>query len=275
MTLNKHVGYKLAYNVFYQKTYLMKYFLLFCLFISKPLFGQIPLLESKVYSIDERMVKTKFGSTSAIFKGEGDALQVQEMNLIRIGEKKKYRVKSSADREHFYIVKKGNLNIRLGDKEQVLQVGSMVTVMPKDLIIFENTENATAEIYEMTYVAKTPMNEERGLKAGGSFIVPWESAVFKPTAKGGGRQFFDRATVMLNRFDIHVTTLNVGQQSHDPHTHVNEEIILMIDGNAEERIGDKKQLAKPGDVIRLGSKVLHNITNVGNTPCQYYAIQWN
>jgi len=253
----------------------MKYILLFCLLISKPLLGQIPLLESKVYSIDERMIKTKFGSTSSIFKGEGDALKLQEMNLIRIGEKKKYRVKSSADREHFFILKKGNLKISLGDQVQVLQVGSMVTVMPKDQIVFENTEDTMAELYEMTYLAKSPVNEERGIKAGGSFIVPWESAVFKPTAKGGGRQFFDRATAMLNRFDIHETTLNVGQQSHDPHTHVNEEIILMIDGNAEERIGDKKELAKPGDVIRLGSKVLHNITNVGNKPCQYYAIQWN
>jgi (S)-ureidoglycine aminohydrolase len=253
----------------------MKYILFFCLLISKPLLGQIPLLESKVYSIDERVIKTKFGSTSSIFKGEGDVLKLQEMNLIRIGEKKKYKVKSSADREHFFILKKGNLKISLGNKEQVLQVGSMVTVMPKNQIIFENTEGVLAELYEMTYLAKSPMNEERGLKAGGSFIVPWESAVFKQTTKGGGRQFFDRATAMLNRFDIHVTTLNVGQQSHDPHTHVNEEIILMIDGNAEERIGDKKELAKPGDVIRLGSKVLHNITNVGNKPCQYYAIQWN
>ena len=253
----------------------MKYILLFCLFISKPLLGQIPLLESKVYSIDERMIKTKFGSKSFVFKGEGDVLKLQELNVIRIQEKKKYTVKASADREHFFILKNGNLKISLGGKEQVLQVGSMVTVMPKDQIVFENTEGVLAELYEMSYLAKSPMNEERGIKAGGSFIVPWESAVFKPTAKGGGRQFFDRATAMLNRFDIHVTTLNVGQQSHDPHTHVNEEIILMIDGNAEERIGDKKELAKPGDVIRLGSKVLHNITNVGNKPCQYYAIQWN
>jgi len=253
----------------------MKYILLFCLFISKPLFGQIPLLESKVYSIDERMIKTKFGSKSSVFKGEGDALKLQEMNVIRIKEKKKYTVKASADREYFFILKNGNLKISLGGQEQVLQVGSMVTVMPKDQIIFENTEGVLAELYEMSYLSKSPMNEERGTKAGGSFIVPWESAVFKPTAKGGGRQFFDRATAMLNRFDIHVTTLNVGQQSHDPHTHVNEEIILMMDGNAEERIGDKKELAKPGDVIRLGSKVLHNITNVGSKPCQYYAIQWN
>ena len=253
----------------------MKYILLLCLLISKPLFGQIPLLESRVYSIDERMIKTKFGSKSSVFKGEGDALKLQEMNVIRIQEKKKYTVKAPADREHFFILKNGNLKIRFRDKEQVLPVGSMVTIMPKDQIVFENTEGILAELYEMSYLAKSPMNEERGIKAGGSFIVPWESAVFKPTAKGGGRQFFDRATAMLNRFDIHVTTLNVGQQSHDPHIHVNEEIILMIDGNAEERIGDKKELAKPGDVIRLGSKVLHNITNVGNKPCQYYAIQWN
>jgi len=253
----------------------MKYVLLFCLFYCNSILGQIKPLESKVYSISEQSIKTKFGSTSAIFRGEGDALKLQEMNVIRIKKKKKYTVKASADREHFFILKNGNLRVSLGDQVQVLQVGSMVTLMPKDQIIFENTEGILAELYEMSYTSKSPINEERGMKAGGSFIVPWESAIFKPTAKGGGRQFFDRATVMLNRFDIHVTTLNVGQQSHDPHTHVNEEIILMMDGNAEERIGDKKELAKPGDVIRLGSKVLHNIYNVGNKPCQYYAIQWN
>jgi len=119
------------------------------------------------------MIKTKFGSKSSVFKGEGDALKLQEMNLIRIGEKKKYRVKSSADREHFFILKNGNLKISLGDKEQVLQVGSMVTVMPKDQIIFENTGGALAELYEMTYLAKSSMNEVRGLKAGVSFIVRW------------------------------------------------------------------------------------------------------
>lgn len=54
----------------------------------------------------------------------------------------------------------------------------MVTVMPKDQIIFENTEGVLAELYEMSYTSKSPINEERGMKAGGSFIVPWESAIF-------------------------------------------------------------------------------------------------
>ncbi len=80
---------------------------------------------------------------------------------------------------------------------------------------------------------------------------------------------------MLNRFDIHVTQLNVGFKSHEPHTPVNEEIILMLDGNAEVQIGTTHQKANPGDVVLYGSNILHNITNVGNTPCLYFAIQWN
>ena len=80
---------------------------------------------------------------------------------------------------------------------------------------------------------------------------------------------------MLNRFDIHVTQLNVGFKSHEPHTHVNEEIILMLDGNAEVQIGTDHQKANPGDVVLYGSNILHNITNVGSIPCMYFAIQWN
>jgi (S)-ureidoglycine aminohydrolase len=56
---------------------------------------------------------------------------------------------------------------------------------------------------------------------------------------------------------------------------VNEEIIIMLDGNAEVQIGTDHQKANPGDVVLYGSKILHNITNVGNTPCLYFAIQWN
>jgi (S)-ureidoglycine aminohydrolase len=197
------------------------------------------------------------------------------MNLLRVQEHKKFRIKVAEDREHFYVLKRGALRIEMAGKEQILSTGSMLTILPKDRILFENTSDETVELYEMSYLSKLPANAERGKLAGGSFIVPWESAVFKATAKGGGRQYFDRPTTMLNRFDIHVTTLNEGQQSHDPHTHVNEEIILIIDGHAEERIGDKRELANPGDVIRLGSNVLHNIRNVGQTPCMYYAIQWN
>jgi (S)-ureidoglycine aminohydrolase len=80
---------------------------------------------------------------------------------------------------------------------------------------------------------------------------------------------------MLHRFDIHVTQLNPGFKSHDPHTHKNEEIILLLDGNGVMQIGETKQPCGPNDAVFLNSLVLHNITNTGTVPALYFAIQWN
>ena len=60
-----------------------------------------------------------------------------------------------------------------------------------------------------------------------------------------------------------------------PHTHPNEEIILMLDGNAEMQVGEKKVKANSGDVVLYTSMIPHNLTNIGPTPCLYFAIQWN
>jgi (S)-ureidoglycine aminohydrolase len=80
---------------------------------------------------------------------------------------------------------------------------------------------------------------------------------------------------MTNRFDIHITSLNPGISSHPPHTHANEEIILMIDGEGEMILGEKKQHITTGDAAWVESMIPHNITNVAKRPAVYFAIQWN
>ena len=79
---------------------------------------------------------------------------------------------------------------------------------------------------------------------------------------------------MSKRFEMHVTTLNEGLQSHDPHTHAAEEIILIIDNQAEMQIGDRFLKGKAGDVYYVGSNVLHGIRNDGTVPCTYFAYQF-
>ena len=171
--------------------------------------------------------------------------------------------------------KTGVADIELNEQKPQLNRGSVVCVLPGDKIQIKNNSTNLLQIYEMSYSAGEKINIERGVKAGESFITLWDNIKFKPHERGGVRQFFDRPTAMLNRFDIHVTQLNVGFKSHEPHTHVNEEIILMLDGNAEIQIGTTHQKANQGDVVLYGSKILHNLTTVGNTPCLYFAIQWN
>jgi (S)-ureidoglycine aminohydrolase len=79
---------------------------------------------------------------------------------------------------------------------------------------------------------------------------------------------------MSKRFEMHVTTLNEGLKSHDPHTHRAEEIVLMINGNSEMQIGENFYKGSVGDLFFLGSNIPHAIRNVGAGSCMYFAIQW-
>ena len=249
--------------------------ILLALIISCTSMAQESILPSKVFTWNLTGSKDSKISSSVIFEGKGSVLSKHVMKGIILNSHQKLKVKKSKEIERFYIVKTGLASITLQQQMTTLNRGSIVTVLPNDEIEIENKEQGILELYEMSYQAGSKINIERGEKAGGSFITHWDDINFKPTDKGGVRQFFDRPTAMLNRFDIHVTQLNVGFKSHDPHTHVNEEIILMLDGNAEMQIGNDHQKANRGDVVMLGSMVLHNLTNVGTTPCLYFAIQWN
>lgn len=233
-------------------------------------------LPSQVFqwNLDTQSNSTKIQS-STLFEGKGGVLDRHSMKAMSIPSHQKINFKKLKDVERFYIVKSGLASIQLNKQTTLLNRGSVVCVLPNDVLQIANREESLLEIYEMSYQANTAMNIQRGINAGGSFITHWDDITFKPHDKGGVRQFFDRPTAMLNRFDIHVTQLNVGFKSHDPHTHVNEEIILMLEGNAEMQIGNDHQKANPGDAVLLGSNVLHNLTNIGNTPCLYFAIQWN
>jgi len=251
---------------------LLSFFTCICAFSQ-----QQPLpLPSKVFCLDSSASVTEGeGKTKFMFNGSGAILAQHIMNAITLFKGKTTTYSSKFPLERFFIIKNGPLKVTLRDSSAILDRGSVICVLPGDAVSIENNGPTDAQFYEMTYLSVLPPDSERGKKAGGSFMINWKDIVFKPTDKGGTRQFFTRATTMFGRFDIHVTQLNAGFNSHDPHTHKNEEIILMLDGNAEMQIGTDHQKANAGDVVFLGSMVLHNLTNVGKIPCLYFAIQWN
>lgn len=248
------------------------------LLISSFGFAQNAQLASKVYAWNEsRMGAPKPSSVEKkVFEGAGGKLAQHTMKGIILFEGKKINYPAETNgAEHFFIVKKGPVTVQLNGKEYSIDRGSVILVLPGDALTLINKNTSDAELYEMSYRSIAAPDAERGKGAGTSFVMNWNDMVFKPHDKGGVRQLFDRQTTMLNRFDIHVTQLNPGFKSHDPHTHANEEIILMLDGNAEMQIGTDHQKANPGDVVLLNSMVLHNLTNIGTVPCLYFAIQWN
>ena len=234
-------------------------------------------MTSKVYPWNENeATKTNWGSRFLLFQGAGEVLSKQVLKgvIIKGGKKITYRESNTGD-ELFFIIKEGPIAVTLNKVTTVLDKGYVVFVLTGDEVQLYNAKKDDVSFYEMQMVSNQKPDRARGLNAGNSFFLNWYDMVYKATDKGGVRQLFSRATSMSSKFDIHITSLNPGLSSHLPHTHKNEEIILMIDGNGEMQFGEVKQKIETGGAAWVESMIPHNFTNLGNRPATYFAIQWN
>ncbi|HEY5908857.1 MAG TPA: cupin domain-containing protein, partial [Vicinamibacteria bacterium] len=74
--------------------------------------------------------------------------------------------------------------------------------------------------------------------------------------------------------EIHVTTLPPGQASHAPHTHPEEEVIIIKEGKVEAFQAGETRVVGPGAVLFMASFESHAVKNVGDTPATYHVMQW-
>lgn len=179
---------------------------------------------------------------------------------------------SKPQQEELIIIKDGTLQVTLGNKRKTVGPGSIIHVMPGDsrgLIAV----GGRAFIYLLRFTSVSP-DTERGENSGGSFVIDWNDVEKKKTEKGWHRQFYNRPTTMVGKFEMHVTTLNAGISSHAPHTHPEEEIVILLKGKASMEIDGKKSDVLPGGLVYLESGVSHAITNAGKEECEYFAFQW-
>src|SRR5258705_4843178 len=108
-----------------------------------------------------------------------------------------------------------------------------------------------------------------------STAFEWNSLAVKQTDVGSVRQFFRSPTATLDELECHVTTLNPGLQSHPPHKHLNEELVIIREGTVEVLVNGEWKKVGPGSVIFNASNQLHALKNVGTTPATYHVINWN
>ena len=81
-------------------------------------------------------------------------------------------------------------------------------------------------------------------------------------------------TPTLDELEMHITTLNPGQVSHPPHQHVEEELLIIRDGEVETLQNGVAIRSGPGSIVFNASNEFHNIRNVGTTPVTYHVINW-
>ena len=88
-----------------------------------------------------------------------------------------------------------------------------------------------------------------------------------------GRRFFLGTTHTGFNIETHETILGAGMDTHAPHQHEHEEMLIIVSGSLEMHVDGKSETAEAGSIVYLASNILHNAHNPGTTPCRYYVIE--
>jgi quercetin dioxygenase-like cupin family protein len=105
-----------------------------------------------------------------------------------------------------------------------------------------------------------------------SKVFNWDKLPARPNANGERRDVANNPTATLAVFECHVTTLNPGRASHEPHRHPQEELIIVKEGTLEVHINGETQRAGAGSVFFYASNDAHAVRNVGDTRATYWVI---
>jgi (S)-ureidoglycine aminohydrolase len=175
--------------------------------------------------------------------------------------------------EELIIVKQGLLKVTIRGQSKLLSAGGLALSLPGDEHGAINAGTGIASYYIIKYT-QPAINPERGQSAGGFVLMDWTEPAVMSTDKGERRQFFNKPTALFDKFDMHVTTLKEGEVSHPPHTHLQEEIIIVKTGTVSMQIAGKFYPAAAGDFIFLSSGIPHALQNAGREATTYFAFQW-
>ena len=238
--------------------------------------AQAAKIASKVYVWEGLPVKEKETNESrAIYEGSTTHLEYFEVHATTLKPNTEpHAAHVHDDLEELIIIKEGLIAITIESNRKVLGPGSIALILPGDQHGIQNAGNSVATYYILKYRSKSPIDLDRGQKAGGSFTVDWNEVAYGEHDKGGRRDFFDRPTAMCEDFEMHVTNLNENTKSHAPHTHLVEEIILTVKGNVSMHIDGEEHRATKGDLAFVDSNIPHAATNIGTGQCIYFAFQW-
>jgi (S)-ureidoglycine aminohydrolase len=238
--------------------------------------AQLQAVNSGVYKWADLPVKAGEDRESRrILEGVSPDLEYLEIHATtQFKGAKPSTAHANDDIEECIIVKEGTLQVTIEGKNTVLGTGGVILLMPHQMHSIENLGDGNLTYYVMRYRSKKKMDLERAQASGGTLTLSADSLPFIPSARGAGRPYFDRATAMCERFEMHVTRLDKKGESHAPHAHIETEIMLIISGETEITIDGKEYKGSPGDLYLMNSELLHGIRNAKDTPCSYFAFKW-
>src|SRR5688572_16283431 len=109
----------------------------------------------------------------------------------------------------------------------------------------------------------------------GSKVFLWENLAVQPTGVGERRDVARQPTATLGEFECHISTLNPNLASHPPHTHPQEELIILRDGTLDVHINGKETRVGPGSLFFFAANNPHAVQNRGDKPATYFVFNFS
>lgn len=109
----------------------------------------------------------------------------------------------------------------------------------------------------------------------GSTVFAWESLDVKPSGVGERRDVARNPTATLREFECHISTLNPALASHPPHTHPQEELIILRDGELDVHINGTNTRVGPGALFFFAANDPHAVQNRGAKPATYFVFNFS
>lgn len=86
--------------------------------------------------------------------------------------------------------------------------------------------------------------------------------------------YFAGDTPVSTRFVTGRFMLQPGKSPHPPHSHVEEEVMIIESGQGEILCDGKTTRVGPGSVMYTTPNAPHGITNTGGEPLVFYYVKW-
>jgi quercetin dioxygenase-like cupin family protein len=102
----------------------------------------------------------------------------------------------------------------------------------------------------------------------------WPDIAARDTDVGQYRHVVRQPTRTLQELEMHITTLKPHTASHAPHTHPNEEMVIVKEGTLQAHVNGQEIVVGPGSVLFFASMQPHAVQNIGDTPATYHVINW-
>jgi len=107
-----------------------------------------------------------------------------------------------------------------------------------------------------------------------STVFDWTKLTPTTTANGVRRDVFDAPTTTLDKIHCHITTLKPGTDSGAPRKHLQEEVIIVKEGQVEAHIDGRVQTAGPGSVFFFAANAVTRLRNAGDSPATYIVLYY-